>query len=159
MVKKIPITILGFKKLKYELNDLKNVKRKKIINNIKRAREHGDLKENAEYHAAREEQSFCEGRIKEIENKLSNLNVIDITKVPNKKKVVFGVTVTILNILSKKFFTYKIVGEDESNFKNKLISIKSPISRGLIGKYVGETSSIKTPNGKIKYKILNVEHI
>ncbi|BGI51488.1 MAG: transcription elongation factor GreA [Buchnera aphidicola (Ceratovacuna japonica)] len=159
MVNKIPITILGFKKLKSELNNLKNIKRKKIINSIKEAREHGDLKENAEYNAAREEQSFCEGRIKEIENKLFNANVIDITKIPNKNKVVFGVTVTIMDMLSKKFFTYKIVGEDESNFKSKFISIKSPISRGLIGKKVGEISVINTPNGITKYKILNVDHI
>ncbi|WP_343189812.1 transcription elongation factor GreA [Buchnera aphidicola] len=159
MSKNIPITISGFKKLKNELNNLKNVKRQKIINNIKMARAHGDLKENAEYHAAREEQSFCEGRIKEIENKLSNINVIDIKKIPNKNKVVFGVTVTIMNVSSKKYFTYKIVGEDESNFKNNLISIFSPISRGLIGKYVGQISTIKTPNGNIKYKIINVDHL
>ncbi|WP_343154643.1 transcription elongation factor GreA [Buchnera aphidicola (Pseudoregma panicola)] len=159
MVKKIPITVLGFKKLKDELNNLKNIKRKKIINNIKKAREHGDLKENAEYHSAREEQSFCEGKIKDIESKLSNIDIIDITKIPNKNKVVFGVTVTIMNIFSKKYFKYKIVGEDESNFKNRLISIRSPISRGLIGKYIGEISSINTPNGKIKYKIINVEHL
>lgn len=155
----IPITVLGFKKLKNELHSLKNFKRKKIVNDIKKARAHGDLKENAEYHAAREEQSFCESRIKEIEIKLSKMNIIDITKIPNKKKVVFGVTVTILNIISQKKFTYRIVGEDESNFKNKLISIKSPISRGLIGKFVGDIAKIKTPNGIIEYKIINVNHI
>ncbi|WP_343188081.1 transcription elongation factor GreA [Buchnera aphidicola (Ceratoglyphina bambusae)] len=154
-----PITILGYKKLKDKLYDLKNFKRKKIIDDIKKARQHGDLKENAEYHAARNEQSFCEGKIKEIENKLSNVNIIDITKIPNKNKVVFGVTVSILNTKTKKKFVYKIVGEDEANFKNNFISVISPISRGLIGKFVGDNVLINTPKGKMKYKIIKVEHI
>ncbi|ALD15322.1 transcription elongation factor GreA [Buchnera aphidicola (Aphis glycines)] len=155
----IPMTIRGAKKLRQELEQLKNKKRPRIIIEIAKAREHGDLKENAEYHSAREEQSFCEGRIKEIELKLSNCQIIDITKIPNDGRVVFGSTVTILNIKNNAIFTYQIVGDDESDFKKNLISINSPMSRGLIGKHVNTIATILTPAGSVQYKILKIDYI
>lgn len=159
MKKIFPMTVQGAEKLRKELAELKYVKRPFIIKSISIARAHGDLKENSEYHAAREEQGFCEGRIQDIELKLSNAQIIDITKIPNKKKVIFGVTVTILNISTKKLFTYHIVGDDESDFKKNLISINSPIARGLIGKKIGDRVQISTPRGMIEYKILYIEHL
>ncbi|AWH90412.1 transcription elongation factor GreA [Buchnera aphidicola (Melanaphis sacchari)] len=159
MVNLIPMTIRGAEKLRQELEQLKNVKRPRIIVEIADARKHGDLKENAEYHSAREEQSFCEGRIKEIELKLSHSQIIDITKISNDGRVVFGATVTILNLNNKKVFTYQIVGDDESDFKKKLISINSPMSRGLIGKTINNIAIIRTPSGDVKYKILKIEYI
>ncbi|QCI18918.1 transcription elongation factor GreA [Buchnera aphidicola] len=159
MVNLIPMTVRGAEKLRKELEQLKNVKRPRIILEIAKAREHGDLKENAEYHSAREEQSFCEGRIKEIELKLSNCQIIDITKIPNDGRVVFGSTVTILNIKNNEIFTYQIVGDDESDFKKNLISINSPMSRGLIGKTVNTITTIFTPSGNIEYKILKIDYI
>ncbi|QFQ32204.1 transcription elongation factor GreA [Buchnera aphidicola] len=159
MVNLIPMTIKGAKKLRQELEQLKNKKRPRIIIDIAKAREHGDLKENAEYHSAREEQSFCEGRIKEIELKLSNCQIIDITKIPNDGRVVFGSTVTILNIKNNEIFTYQIVGDDESDFKKNLISINSPMSRGLIGKKINNIATILTPSGSVKYKILKIDYI
>ncbi|QCI16624.1 transcription elongation factor GreA [Buchnera aphidicola (Aphis craccivora)] len=159
MVHLIPMTVRGAEKLRKELEQLKNTKRPRIIIEIAKAREHGDLKENAEYHSAREEQSFCEGRIKDIELKLSNCQIIDITKIPNDGRVVFGSTVTILNIQSNEIFTYQIVGDDESDFKKNLISINSPMSRGLIGKTVNTIATIFTPSGNIKYKILKIDYI
>lgn len=159
MVHLIPMTVRGSEKLLQELKTLKNIKRPRIIQAIVEAREHGDLKENAEYHSAREEQSFCEGRIKEIELKLSNAQIIDIKKISNTGRVIFGSTVNILNIKSNKIFTYKIVGDDESDFKKNLISINSPISRGLIGKKINNTVNISTPGGDVKYKILKIDHI
>ncbi|AAO27066.1 transcription elongation factor GreA [Buchnera aphidicola str. Bp (Baizongia pistaciae)] len=154
----IPMTILGVEKLRKELEMLKTIKRPKIIKSIIEARQHGDLKENSEYHAAREEQGFCEGRIKEIELKLSKARIIDITKVKNNGVIIFGSTVTILNLTSNQEFTYRIVGDDESNFKRKLISINSPMSRGLVGKKVSDVATIKTPVGDVKYKILKIEY-
>lgn len=156
---KILMTIEGQKKLLKELDFLKRVKRPKIIKSIAIARSYGDLKENAEYHAAKEEQSFCEGRIKEIEFKLSNANVIDIQKLSEFKKVFFGATVTILHILSKNIYTYKIVGDEESNFKKNMISINSPIARSLIGKKKNDLLKVCTPSGKVEYQILKVKYI
>ncbi|XBC44197.1 MAG: transcription elongation factor GreA [Buchnera aphidicola (Schlechtendalia peitan)] len=155
---RIPMTLLGVEKLRKELEVLKQEKRPKIIASIIEARQHGDLKENAEYHAAKEEQSFCEGRIKEIELKLSKVQIIDITRMKNCGVIVFGSTVTIRNLDTNKVVTYQIVGDDESNFKLNLISINSPMSRGLIGKKISDIAIIKTPSGNIKYEILNVEY-
>ncbi|WP_448565452.1 transcription elongation factor GreA [Thalassotalea ganghwensis] len=154
-----PMTIHGADALKDELNYLKTVKRPEIINAIAEAREHGDLKENAEYHAAREQQGFCEGRIQDIEGKLGNAQIIDVTKIPNTGKVIFGVTVTLLNIDTDEEVKYQIVGDDEADIKNNRISINSPIARGLIGKMVDSEIEIKTPGGVVEYEIIAVEHI
>jgi transcription elongation factor GreA len=131
-MKQIPMTVRGADKLREELDYLKGVRRPKIISDIADAREHGDLKENAEYHAAREQQGFCEGRIQEIEAKLSNAQVIDITNMPNNGRVIFGCTVRVLNVDSEEQQQYRIVGDDEADFKQNLISVNSPIARGLI---------------------------
>ncbi|WP_367678296.1 transcription elongation factor GreA [Buchnera aphidicola] len=155
----IPMTARGAEKLRQELQQLKSIKRPRIIAAIAEAREHGDLKENSEYHSAREEQSFCEGRIKEIEAKLSNSQIIDITKLSNNGKVVFGSTVTVLNIKNNDQFTYQIVGDDEADFKKNLISINSPMSRGLIGKKSNTHVIICTPGGEVEYKILKIDYI
>jgi transcription elongation factor GreA len=154
-----PMTAKGANMLREELTHLKSVKRPEIVNAIAEAREHGDLKENAEYHAAREQQSFCEGRIQDIEGKLSNAQIIDVTKMPNNGKVIFGTTVTILNVDTDEETTYRIVGEDEADIKNNLISVISPIARGLIGKQVDDLVTIQTPKGKIEYEISEVEYI
>ncbi|WP_343182896.1 transcription elongation factor GreA [Buchnera aphidicola (Neophyllaphis podocarpi)] len=159
MINQTPMTLIGAEKLRQELKRLKYIKRPLIISAIKEARQHGDLKENAEYHAAREEQSFCEGRIKEIEFKLSNAQIIDIKKIPNKGKVIFGSTVTLLNLYNRDQFTCCIVGDDEADFKQNLISINSPIIRGIIGKKINDVSLVKTPGGNVKYKILNIQYI
>ncbi len=155
----IPMTVAGAEQLREELNELKTVKRPKIIQDIADAREHGDLKENAEYHAAREAQGFCEGRIQEIEAKLSNVQIIDVTTIENKGKVIFGATVTIVNVDTDEEVTYRIVGEDEADIKNNLISVSSPIARGLIGKELDDAVSIDTPNGAIEYEIIEVEYL
>ncbi|MBE1288113.1 transcription elongation factor GreA [Alteromonas sp. LMIT006] len=153
-----PMTVQGAEALRAELNELKSVKRPQIIQAIAEAREHGDLKENAEYHAAREQQSFCEGRIQDIEGKLSNAQVIDVASIPNTGKVIFGVTVTILNCDTDEEITYRIVGDDEADIKNNLISVNSPIARGLIGKMVDDVVNIQTPKGVVEFEILEVEH-
>lgn len=155
---KVPLTVKGAEKLRAELEELKSVVRPRIIASIASAREHGDLKENAEYHAAREQQSFAEGRIAEIESKLSNAQVIDVTKVDANGKVVFGATVEIEDIESEKIVTYQIVGEDEANIKEGRISIGSPIARALIGKQEGDNVIVKAPGGNIEYEILSVEY-
>lgn len=154
-----PMTAKGAEMLREELQNLKSVKRPQIIKSIAEAREHGDLKENAEYHAAREQQSFCEGRIQDIEGKLSNIQIIDVTKMPNNGKVIFGATVTILNLDTEDETTYKIVGEDEADIKNNLISYSSPIARGLIGKSLDDIVNIQTPKGAIEFEISAVEYI
>jgi len=154
-----PMTVHGADALRDELNHLKTVKRPRIVSDIADAREHGDLKENAEYHAAREEQGFCEGRIQEIEGKLGNAQIIDVTKIANQGKVIFGVTVTLLNIDTEAEVTYQIVGDDEADIKNNRISVSSPIARGLIGKEVDSEIEIKTPGGVVEYEIIGVEHI
>lgn len=156
---KFPMTIHGAEKLARELEDLKKVQRPRIVNAIAEARAHGDLKENAEYAAAREQQSFCEGRIQEIEGKISNAQIIDISKIPHTGRVIFGTTVTILNIETDKTVTYQIVGDDESEIKANKISINSPIARALIGKEEGDVVVVKAPSGEVEYEIDKVEHI
>ncbi len=153
-----PMTALGAQQLREELNELKSKVRPKIIASIATAREHGDLKENAEYHAAREQQSFCEGRIQDIEGKLSGAQIIDVTKIPNNGKVIFGTTVTLVNVDSGEEIQYRIVGDDEANLKNNLISVNSPIARGLIGKELDDISAIQTPAGVVEYEIIEVEY-
>lgn len=154
-----PMTVEGERQLREELERLKTVDRPRIIQAIADAREHGDLKENAEYHAAREQQGFCEGRIQEIESKLANARVIDITKIPQGDKVLFGTTVTLVNLDTEEEVRYKIVGDDEANVKQNKISISSPIARGLIGKEVGDEVSIRIPGGEVEYEIDDVQHI
>lgn len=154
-----PMTARGAEMLRAELNELKSVTRPRIIQAIAEAREHGDLKENAEYHAAREQQSFCEGRIQDIEGKLSNAQIIDVTKLANNGKVIFGTTVTILNLDSDEETTYRIVGDDEADIKNNLISVNSPIARGLIGKEIDDVVNIQTPSGTVEFEIIAVEYV
>ncbi len=158
MVDIIPLTVNGMAKLRAELQHLKNVERPRIIEAIAEARAHGDLKENAEYHAAREQQSFCEGRIQEIEGKLSNCRVIDVSQIPNEGKVIFGSTVTLLNLDNQQQITYQIVGEDEADLKEQKISVTSPIARGLVGKLVEDEVSIETPNGVTHFEIIDVQY-
>ena len=155
---KIPMTKFGESSLRDELQRLKQVERPRIVTAIAEAREHGDLKENAEYHAAREQQGFCEGRIKDIEAKLSHAQVIDVTQIENTGKVIFGVTVTLINLETEQSVTYQIVGEDEADVKNGKISVTSPIARGLIGKEEGDEVSVTTPGGVVEYEIDSVEH-
>lgn len=153
---KVPLTVMGAEKLRKELNQLKTVVRPKIIAAIAEAREHGDLKENAEYHAAREQQSFAEGRIAEIEGKLSNSQVIDVTKVDAGGKVVFGATVELEDLNAESVVTYQIVGEDEADIKEGRISVSSPIARALIGQQEGDVISFNAPGGLKEYEILSV---
>lgn len=156
---KVPLTVKGAEKLRAELDELKHVVRPRIINAIATAREHGDLKENAEYHAAKEQQSFAEGRINEIEAKLSNAQIIDVTKVDANGKVVFGATVEIEDINSEKHVVYQIVGEDEADIKEGRISIGSPIARALIGKEIEDIVTVKAPSGNIEYEIISIAYI
>ncbi|MDW0617387.1 transcription elongation factor GreA [Mannheimia haemolytica] len=158
-MKQIPMTVRGAEQLREELDFLKNVRRPQIIDAIAEAREHGDLKENAEYHAAREQQGFCEGRIQEIEGKLGNAQIIDVTKMANNGKVIFGATVQLVNADTDEEVTYRIVGDDEANIKEGLISVNSPIARGLIGKEVDDSVGITTPGGKVEFDIVGVEYI
>jgi len=153
------MTALGAEKLAAELEDLKKVQRPRIVNAIAEARAHGDLKENAEYSAAREQQSFCEGRIQEIEGKLSNAQIIDVTKIPHSGKVIFGTTVTMVNLDTEQTVTYQIVGDDEAEIKANKISVNSPIARALIGKEEGDVVVVKAPGGEVEYEIGKVEHI
>lgn len=155
---KVPMTVEGAEALREELERLKKVDRPRIVQAIAEAREHGDLKENAEYHAAREQQGFCEGRIQEIEGKLASAQVIDISQLPPGDKVIFGTTVTILNLDTDETVTYKIVGDDEANVKINKISVNSPIARGLIGKEVGDVAVIRTPGGDVEYEIGEVKY-
>ena len=141
-MQQIPMTVRGANLLREELDYLKNVRRPEIIKAIAEAREHGDLKENAEYHAAREQQGFCEGRIQEIEGKLSNAQIIDVTKIANNGRVIFGATVVLVNVETDDEVTYQIVGDDEADIKQGLISVNSPIARGLIGKEVDDNVTI-----------------
>lgn len=156
---KVPMTTVGEKSLREELNQLKTVDRPKVIDDIATAREHGDLKENAEYHAAREQQGFIEGRIQEIEGKLSNAQVIDVTAIPHTGKVIFGTTVDLINLDTDGEVSYQIVGDDEADVKANKISVNSPIARGLIGKEEGEVAVVKTPGGTVEYEIDRVRHI
>ena len=158
-MQKIPITSAGAKKLEAELRELKNVKRPEVITAIAEAREHGDLKENAEYHAAREQQSFIEGRINELESKLSLAEVIDVTKLAAGGRVVFGATVEILNLDSDETMVYEIVGDIEADIKLGKISVNSPIARALIGKEEGDTVSYDAPGGMMEYEIVEVRYL
>ncbi|HLT63537.1 MAG TPA: transcription elongation factor GreA [Pseudohongiella sp.] len=158
-MRKVPMTLAGAESLRAELNELKTVRRPAIIQAIAEAREHGDLRENAEYHAAREQQSFCEGRIKEIEGKLADSEVIDVTKIPVTGKVIFGATVTLENLDTEETVRYQIVGEDEADVKAGKISVASPIARAIMGKEVGDEVVVKAPSGEIDYEIIEVEHI
>ncbi len=158
-MQRYPMTVGGAEALRVELDKLKNVDRPRITAAIAEARAHGDLKENAEYHAAREQQSFAEGRIKEIEAKLSNVQVIDVTKIANNGKVIFGATVDIENVNTGELKTYQIVGEDEANIKLSKISVNSPIARGLIGKEEGDSVVITTPAGQVEYEISEVRYV
>jgi transcription elongation factor GreA len=155
---KEPMTKRGAALLEEELTQLKSVERPQIIAAISEAREHGDLKENAEYHAAREKQSFVEGRIRDIESKLSNAQVIDVAKLVGQEKVVFGATVTLLNVDTEEEVTYQLVGDDESDIKAGLISIRSPIARSLIGKFCDDEVVVKAPSGEIVYVITNIDY-
>lgn len=158
-MRKVPMTVGGAERLRAELNDLKNVQRPRIVQAIAEAREHGDLKENAEYHAAREQQSFCEGRIKEIEGKLADSEVIDVTRIENKGKVIFGSTVTLYNLDAGQSVTYQIVGEDEADVKSGKISVTSPIARAMTGKNEGDEIVVNAPSGEISYEIEKVEYL
>lgn len=156
---KFPMTATGEAALREELDRLKKEARPRIVQAIAEAREHGDLKENAEYHAAREEQSFTEGRIMEIEGKLANAQVIDVTAIPKTGKVIFGVTVDLLNVATDEMVTYRIVGEDEADVNNNLISVVSPIARALVGKEEGDVVIVRAPGGDIEFEIDQVHHI
>jgi transcription elongation factor GreA len=156
---KFPMTVTGEATLREELDRLKRVERPRIVQAIAEAREHGDLKENAEYHAAREQQSFTEGRVMEIEGKLGNAQVIDVTAIPRTGKVIFGTTIDLINTETDDSVTYRIVGEDEADVKRNLISVGSPIARALIGKEEGDVVVVKAPSGDIEYEIDQVQHI
>lgn len=155
-MQRYPMTPQGHAALEEELKQLKTVDRPRITAAIAEAREHGDLKENAEYHAAREQQGFCEARIRDIEAKLGGAEVIDPLKLPQDGRVVFGVTVVIENLDTEEQKHYKIVGDDEADFKANKISINSPIARGLIGKSEGDEAKIQTPSGEVEYEIVEV---
>ena len=157
-MQKFPMTVVGEASLRRELSELKFVSRPKITAAIAEARAHGDLKENAEYHAAREQQSFCEGRVKEIESKLSNSQVIDVSKIEPTGRVIFGTTVTLINLETDATVTYQIVGEDEADVSGGKISVISPIARAMMGKEEGEEIVLKAPAGDIEYEIDTVKH-
>ena len=156
---KIPITVSGEKKLREELKRLKAKDRPEVIELIAAAREHGDLKENAEYHAARERQSFIEGRIKDIESTLSDAEVIDLTNIDAGGKVIFGSTVSVCDSETKKEISYKIVGNDEANIKQNLISYTSPIAKALIGKESGDSVIVKAPVGDRQFEIVGIKYL
>ena len=156
---KEPITVNGLKDLKSELEDLKNIQRPKVVEAIAEARSHGDLKENAEYHAAKEQQSHNEGRVQEVEDIIARANVIDVSKLDNDGKVIFGSTIMLQNLDTEESLKYKIVGKDEANLKEKLIYFKSPIGMGLIGKNKGDLVEIKTPAGVKNFEIKDVKYI
>ncbi|HZL92120.1 MAG TPA: transcription elongation factor GreA [Vicinamibacterales bacterium] len=157
-MKKVPMTVRGAELLRDELKNLKSVERPRIIQAIAEARGHGDLKENAEYHAAKEQQGFIEGRIKEIEAKLSNTQIIDVTAIDAKGKVVFGSTVALLDLQNESEISYRIVGEDEADIKTGLISFTSPIARALIGKNEGDEVAFSASGGDKQYEIVEVRY-
>jgi transcription elongation factor GreA len=157
-MQRYPMTVQGAEALKAELNKLKGTDRPAVTAAIAEARAHGDLKENAEYHAAREQQGFIEGRIQDIEGKLSNAQIIDITQMTNTGKVIFGATVDIENVETEEMKTYQIVGDDEADFKIGKISVNSPIARGLIGKVEGDSVMIETPGGRVEYEVIAVRY-
>ena len=159
MSTKVPITAKGAEQLREELKRLKTVDRPRIIAAIAEARAHGDLKENAEYHAAREQQSFAEGRIKEIEGKLSHAHIVDITTIAHSGKVIFGVTVELIDEDTEETIVYQIVGEDEADIKVGMISVNSPIARALITRLEGDVVSVKVPGGTRSLGIIEVRHL
>ena len=156
---KVPLTAKGAEMLRAELTDLKGVQRPQVIQAIAEAREHGDLKENAEYHAAREQQSFIEGRIKEIEGKLSHAQIIDVTQMNAGGKVIFGATVDLLDMETDESVTYRIVGDDEADIKQGLISFSSPLARAIIGKTEGDDVEFQSPGGLREYEIEAVRYV
>ena len=159
IMQKIPLTARGAEKLRAELQQLKSVARPNIIKAIAEARAHGDLKENAEYHAAREQQSFIEGRINELDAKLATAQIIDVTTINAHGKIVFGTTVTLVNVETDEEVHYQIVGEEESDIKQNLVSIISPIARALIGKTKGDIVVVRAPGGDIEYEIIDVRYV
>ena len=158
-MEKEPITSQGLEKLKKELDELKNIKRPKIVEAIAEARAHGDLKENAEYHAAKDEQSKNEGRIVKINDLIARANVIDVTQLEKKDNVIFGSTVDLLDLENNKKKTYKIVGEDEADLTKNFIYFKSPIGKALIGKNKKDLITVATPSGEKKFEIIEVKYI
>ena len=154
-----PMTVEGANRLKEELDHLKKVERPAIIEAISEARAHGDLKENAEYHAAKEKQSFIEGRIREVEAKLSHARVIDVKEFSNEGKVIFGSTVSLVNVDTDEEVTYQIVGDDEADLKHRKISVSSPVARAVVGRSEGDEVTVLSPKGEIVYEILKVEYI
>ena len=159
MMDKEPITITGLKNLKSELEDLKNVQRPKIVEAIAEARSHGDLKENAEYHAAKEQQGLIESRVLVINDLIARANVIDVTKIENNGRVIFGSTVKLKDLETDKKINYKLVGQDEADIKKNLIFFKSPIGKALVGKDKGDMVTVNTPSGEKNFEILDVEYI
>ncbi len=158
-MQKFPMTIQGAARLREELQHLTSVARPEVINAISEARKHGDLRENAEYHAAKEQQSFIEGRIREIEGKLSNCQIIDLSGMTNEGKVVFGAWVRLINLDTEETVQYQIVGDDEADLKERKISVHSPIARALIGKLEGDSVDVMAPSGVISYEIANVDYV
>ena len=158
-MEKEPITSEGLKKVKKELEELKNIKRPKIIEAIAEARGHGDLKENAEYHAAKEQQAQLESRVLEINNVIARANIIDITKIENTGKIVFGSTVTVKDLETKKKSSFKIVGKDEADISKNLIYFKSPMGKSLIGKKSEDLVNVATPSGEKNFEVIKVEYV
>ena len=156
---KEPITVKGLENLKSELEDLKNVQRPKVVEAIAEARSHGDLKENAEYHAAKEQQALIESRVVAINDLIARANVIDVTKIENNGKVIFGSTVKLQDLDTDKTISYKLVGQDEADIKKNLIFFRSPIGKALIGKDKGEMIIVNTPSGEKNFEILDVEYV
>ncbi|MBA2654205.1 MAG: transcription elongation factor GreA [Gammaproteobacteria bacterium] len=155
----VPMTAIGAAKLTEELERLKRVERPSVTKAIAEARSHGDLKENAEYHAAKEQQGFIEARIRDIEHRLSRASIIDVTKLTNEGKVVFGATVSLVNVESDEEVVYQIVGEEEADIRSGKLSFTSPIARAIIGKYSGDSVEVRTPSGLIEYEIGNVQYL
>ena len=156
---KEPITVNGLQDLKSELEDLKNVQRPKIVEAIAEARSHGDLKENAEYHAAKEQQGLIEGRVIAINDIIARANVIDVTKIENDGKVIFGSTVEVQDLETNKKISYRLVGQDEADIKKNLVFFRSPIGKAFIGKNKGEMVTVNTPSGERSFEILDVKYI
>ncbi len=158
-MKKVPITTRGAERLRQELHELKTVHRPRVIEAIAEAREHGDLRENAEYQAAKEQQSFIEGRIAELDAKLANAEIIDVSKINAGGRIVFGATVELINEATGQTVTYQIVGDDEADIKEGRISISSPIARALMGKEEGDIAVVKAPGGDQEYEIVSVKYV
>ena len=156
---KEPITVSGLKSLKSELEDLKNIQRPKVVAAIAEARSHGDLKENAEYHAAKEQQGLIEGRVVAINDIIARANVIDVTKIENDGKVIFGSTVKVEDLETNKKISYKLVGQDEADIKKNFVFFRSPIGKAFIGKDKGDMVTVTTPSGERNFEILDVEYI